>query len=232
MLTLRKARERGRTKIDWLESWHSFSFNDYRDPAHMGFGSLRVINEDFVAPGAGFPAHSHRDMEIVTYIVDGALAHKDSLGSGGVIRPGEIQRMSAGTGITHSEFNASPEAPVHFLQIWIVPSDPGIEPSYEQKKIDPASVANKFARIAAPEPRANEVRLMQNAEIWAAKFDREEEAMHALQQGRRAWIQVASGTVDVNGTRLEAGDGVAVDDEERLLVRVQGAADVLLFDLV
>src|SRR6185437_6850565 len=193
MITVRKSAERGKTKTEWLDSRHSFSFGGYFDPAHSGFGPLRVINEDIVAEGGGFVPHSHADMEIVTYVLAGALRHRDSLGTGSTIRPGEIQRMSAGTGIEHSEFNASRSEPCHFLQIWILPSHPGATPSYEQKPLDVKAMATKLVRIAAPEPRENEVRLLQDAEIWAARFDREEEAIHPLAPGRRAWVQVALG---------------------------------------
>src|SRR5579872_6285505 len=183
MITVRKSDERGRTKIGWLDSRHSFAFGDYYDPEFESFGPLRVINEDWIDGGAGFPPHPHRDMEIVTYIIDGAISHKDSTGGGGTIKPGEIQRMSAGSGIVHAEFNASATRPCHLLQIWIMPSERGIAPGYEQKRIDPEAVRNHFARIAAPDPQPNEVRLVQDAEIWAAKLDADVEAIHALAQG-------------------------------------------------
>jgi hypothetical protein len=232
MLTIRKASERGSTKLGWLDSRHTFSFGDYHEPEHVNFGPLRVINEDIVVGGGGFQPHSHRDMEIVTYMLEGALAHKDSLGTGSTIRPGEIQRMSAGTGITHAEFNASKNAPAHFLQIWIMPSKTELDPSYEQKAIDQDAVKNKFARIAAPEPRDGEVRLVQDAEIWAARFDGEEEAVHMLQSGRKAWLQVVRGNgIEVAGERLDAGDGAAITDIESILVRAHGPAEVLLFDM-
>ncbi|HEY4113402.1 MAG TPA: pirin family protein [Rhizomicrobium sp.] len=232
MITIRRSDERGRTNIDWLDSRHTFSFGDYYHPDHVNFGPLRVINEDIIAGGAGFPPHSHADMEIVTYVLSGSLQHKDSLGTGSVIRAGEIQRMSAGTGIVHSEFNASREEHCHLLQIWIMPSDQGAVPSYEQKAIDPQSVANKLARIAAPEPRCNEVRLLQDAEIWAAKFDREEEAIYTLQPGRRAWIQVAKGAVTVGGEELGAGDAAAITDQDQIRIQARGPAEILLFDMV
>jgi len=232
MLTIRKASERGKTKIDWLDSRHTFSFGDYRDPEHVNFGPLRVINEDIVAGGGGFHPHGHKDMEIVTYMLDGALAHKDSLGTGSTIRPGEIQRMSAGSGITHAEFNASKTAPAHFLQIWIVPSKMGLEPSYEQKLIDQDAIKNKLARIAAPEPREGEVRLVQDAEIWAARFDGEEEAVHNLQPGRKAWVQVVRGSgIEIASETLNAGDGAAITDMDSILIRARSPAEVLLFDM-
>lgn len=231
MLTLRKSSERGATKIAWLDSKHSFSFGDYRDPHYMGFGALRVINEDVIAGGGGFNPHPHKDMEIVTYILSGALQHRDSLGTGSTIRPGEIQRMSAGTGIVHSEFNASRHDPCHLLQIWIMPSKSGIEPSYEQKPVDPEAVQNHFARIAAPDPRENEVRLVQDAEIWAAKLDAATECIYNIDPGRRAWLQVAKGSIEVDSQRLSAGDAAAITDDDKILVRAHAASEVLLFDL-
>ncbi len=231
MITLRRSDERGYNKIDWLESRYSFSFGDYYDPAHESFGSLRVINEDWIKGGAGFPPHSHRDMEIVTYILDGAIAHKDSTGGGGTIRPGEIQRMSAGSGITHAEFNASPTETCHLLQIWIMPSRRGIEPGYEQKTINAEVVKNHFGRIAAPEPRENEVRLVQDAEIWVARLDADVEAIHPLAQGRKAWLQVAKGEVTLGEETLTAGDAAAVTDQAQIAIRSKSPSEVLLFDL-
>ena len=231
MITLRRSEDRGRTQIAWLDSRHSFSFGDYYDPANESFGALRVINEDWIKGGAGFQPHSHRDMEIVTYILGGAIAHKDSSGGGGTIRPGEIQRMSAGSGITHSEFNPSASQACHRLQIWITPSRRGIRPSYEQKAVDPDSVRNHFARIAAPDPRESEVRLVQDAEIWAATFDAGIEAIHPLAQGRRAWLQVARGEVQMVGETLKAGDAAAISDQAAIAVRSKAPSEVLLFDL-
>jgi redox-sensitive bicupin YhaK (pirin superfamily) len=190
-----------------------------------------VINEDVVAGGGGFAPHPHRDMDIVPSPLSGALQHKDSLGTGSVIRPGEIQRMSAGTGIVHSEFNASQSEPVHFLQIWIIPSEQGNEPSYEQKMVDADAVRNKFARIASSDPLPNEVRIRQDAEIWAARFEGEEEAVHKLQPGRKVWLHVARGQVEVSGEQLRAGDGAAIVDEENILIRAREPAEVLLFDV-
>ncbi len=231
MLTVRNSEERGAVKIDWLESKHSFSFGDYYDAEHMNFGALRVINEDVIAGGGGFPPHPHRDMEIVTYVLDGALQHRDSLGNKGVIRPGEIQRMSAGTGIVHAEFNASRERPCHLLQIWIMPSQEGIEPTYEQKTIDPKAAKNSLIRIAGPDPHANEVRLVQDAEIWTAKLDSDNEVSHKIRAGRRIWVQVAKGTISVNGHTLKPGDAASISDEDTILLRSKTAAEVLLFDL-
>lgn len=231
MLTVRRAQERGSAKISWLDSKHSFSFGEYHDPNFMGFGALRVINEDRVIGGGGFPPHGHRDMEIVTYVLDGALEHQDSTGSKGVIRPGEIQRMSAGTGIVHSEFNASRDRPVHFLQIWIIPSRRGIAPSYEQKAIDPARVANHFARIAGPNPIDGEVRITQDAEIYVAKLDVDVEAIHKLAPGRRAWLQVARGEVTVGAETLQEGDGAAITDDTEVVLCSKAPSEILLFDL-
>ena len=231
MITVRKSAERGSTKIDWLDSKHTFSFGEYYDPAHESFGALRVINEDWIAGGAGFPPHPHRDMEIVTYLLEGALQHKDSSGGGGVIRPGEIQRMSAGAGVFHAEFNASRDRRCHLLQIWIMPSQRGIEPSYEQKAIDAQAITNKFARIAGPDPQPNEVRLVQDAEIWAARLDTDVEAIHLIGPGRRAWIHVAKGEISLGEHRLHAGDAAAVTDQEQVALRSRTEAEVLLFDL-
>jgi quercetin 2,3-dioxygenase len=231
MLTIRKSGDRGKSQTDWLDSRHTFSFGEYRDPEHINFGPLRVINEDRVAGGGGFAPHPHRDMEIVTYPLSGALAHKDSLGTGSIIRAGEIQRMSAGSGIVHSEFNASKTEPVHFLQIWIMPSETGIAPSYEQKMVDADAVKNKFARIASSDPLPNEVRIVQDAEIWAARFDGEEEAVHMLQPGRKVWLHVARGAVEVDGERLGPGDSASIVDETEILVHAREPAEVLLFDV-
>ena len=231
MLTIRKSDDRGKGDHGWLKSRHSFSFGDYYDPANESFGALRVINEDWIAGGAGFPPHPHRDMEIVTYILGGAIAHKDNTGGGGTIRPGEIQRMSAGSGIVHAEFNASPTEECHLLQIWIMPSKRGIAPGYEQKAIDPASVQNKFARIAAPEPRENEVRLVQDAEIWAAKLDAGVEAIHVLEAGRKVWLQVAKGEVSIGNDVLKAGDAAAITDQTQIAVKSNAESEILLFDL-
>jgi redox-sensitive bicupin YhaK (pirin superfamily) len=231
MIAIRRSGERGRTEIGWLDSRHSFSFGDYRDPAFESFGALKVINEDRIAGGGGFPPHGHRDMEIVTYILDGALQHKDSIGGGGVIGAGEIQRMSAGAGIVHAEFNASQTVACHLLQIWIIPSQLGIAPSYEQKTLDAKAVQNHFARIAAPEPGPAEVRLVQDAEIWAARLDGGMEALHALAPGRRAWLQVAKGEVMLAGESLTAGDAAAISDQQQIALRSTAPSEVLLFDL-
>jgi quercetin 2,3-dioxygenase len=231
MITPRKAADRGRTKIDWLDSRHSFSFGDYYDPAQMGFRALRVINEDRVRPGAGFPTHGHRDIEIITYILEGALEHKDSLGTGSIIRPGEAQRMSAGTGITHSEFNHSKSEPVHFLQIWILPSSPGITPGYEQKTIDDSKAHGGFAPIGSQSGGDCSVKIHQDAALSVAKLERGQTVASNLKKGRHGWVQVARGDVTVNGTALAQGDGAAISDEEKVSIVAKSPAEVLFFDL-
>ncbi len=229
MIELRRGGERGHVNHGWLDTWHTFSFADYYDPAHMGFSALRVINEDVVAPGKGFPTHGHRDMEIITWILDGALEHKDSLGSGSVIRPGDAQRMSAGTGIRHSEFNPSKDEPVHLLQIWLLPAKQGIAPGYEQTRFDDAALTNRLCLIASPDGREGSVTIHQDARVFAARLDGTEVA-HALAPKRRAWVQVARGEVALNGQQLAAGDGAAVENETALQLTGRGA-ELLLFDL-
>ena len=231
MVTPRKSADRGRTKIDWLDSRHSFSFGDYHDPREMGFRALRVINEDRVRPGAGFPTHPHRDMEIITYILEGALEHKDSLGTGSVIRPGEAQRMSAGTGITHSELNHSKTEPVHFLQIWILPAAAGIAPGYEQKTIDDKKAHTGFAPVGTTDGRDQSVKIHQDAALSVAKLDRGQTVATNLKKGRHGWVQVARGAVTVNGTALAEGDGAAISDEEKVTIVANAPAEVLFFDL-
>lgn len=230
MLHLRKANERGHAHHGWLESYHTFSFADYHDPAHMGFSVLRVINEDFVAPAQGFPTHPHRDMEIITYILEGALEHKDSLGTGSVIRPGEVQRMSAGTGIRHSEFNPSKTEAVHLLQIWLLPNRQGVTPSYEQIRIEPSALANRLRLVASPDGRDGSVTVQQDARVYAARLA-DTEITHTLAPVRRAWLQVARGTVTLNGQALSAGDGVGIENESRITLAAKDAAEILLFDL-
>jgi len=231
MIALRRAAERGHADHGWLDTHHSFSFADYYDPAHMGFGPLRVINEDRVQPGMGFGTHGHRDMEIVSYVLDGRLEHKDSLGTGSVIAPGDVQRMSAGRGVLHSEFNPSASDPVHFLQIWIEPSTRGVAPSYEQTRVDAAEKRGRLAPIAGPEGSGAAVTIHQNVRLYAALLDGAESVSHRLAGGRRAYVHVARGAVRVNGTALSAGDGARLSDEATITLDRGEDAEVLLFDL-
>ncbi len=231
MIRIRPSAARGRAHHGWLDTRFTFSFDTYHDPGHMGFRSLRVINEDRVAPGAGFPMHSHRDMEIITYVLEGALEHKDSLGNGSIIRPGDGQRMSAGSGIQHSEFNASASEPVHLLQIWIRPAEKGIAPGYEQKSFPAEEKRGRLRLIAAPDGRQGAVTLHQDAALYAAVLAPAEQVEHNLAAGRHAWLQVARGAAELNGVSLEQGDGAAVSEEKQLLIRAQKDAEILLFDL-
>ena len=231
MITLRKAGERFHTRIGWLDSWHTFSFADHYDPDHMGFRALRVINDDTVQAAQGFGTHPHRDMEILTYVLQGALAHRDSTGGGGVIRPGDVQRMSAGTGVAHSEFNASQTEPVHFLQIWIVPDRPGAAPGYEQKTFSAQERSGKLRLFASRDGRDGSVKINQDAAVHGALLGSGETVSHALLAGRHAWVQVARGAVELNGQRLAAGDGAAVTDERELAIRGLEPSEILLFDL-
>jgi redox-sensitive bicupin YhaK (pirin superfamily) len=234
MIQVRRADERGHADHGWLDTYHTFSFSDYYDPRFMGFRSLRVINEDWVKPGYGFPTHPHRDMEIITYVLEGSLEHKDSMGTGSVIRPGEVQKMSAGTGVRHSEFNHSKSEPVHLYQIWILPEREGLKPMYEQKAI-PAEEKNGKLRLVASPSGGNgkgAVKLFQDAELYTTELSKAQSIEHDLGDDRYAWVQVARGAVEVNGHELKAGDGAAVTKEEKL--RITGNADsseVLLFDL-
>ncbi len=231
MITLRKAGERGHANHGWLDSHHSFSFADYHDPQHMGFASLRVINEDVVQPGQGFGTHGHRDMEIITYILEGALEHKDSMGNGSIIRPGDVQRMSAGTGVRHSEFNPSSDELVHLLQIWILPSVTGIAPGYEEKHFDAASKRGRLRLIASGDAREGSVLIHQDASVYAALVDADERVSHPLAAGRNAYVHVARGNVTVNGNALTAGDALKVSGEAAVVVEKGHAAEILLFDL-
>jgi redox-sensitive bicupin YhaK (pirin superfamily) len=232
MLTLRKAEERGRANFGWLDSRHSFSFGHYYDENHMGFGPLRVINDDRVAGGGGFPTHPHGDMEIVSYVLEGALAHKDSIGTGSVIRPGDVQRMSAGSGIRHSEFNASKTDPVHFLQIWIVPERPGLEPGYEQKTFTPEEKRNRLRLVGSRNGRDGSVTIHQDVDFYATLLGDGASVSHTLKNGRNAWVQVASGTATLNGEQLHPGDGVAVSEPRTLeLVGTSEEAEILVFDM-
>jgi redox-sensitive bicupin YhaK (pirin superfamily) len=230
-LTLRRAEERGKANFGWLDSRHSFSFGHYYDPAHMGFGPLRVINEDRVAPGGGFPAHPHSDMEIISYVLDGALEHKDSLGTGSVIRPGDVQRMSAGTGVRHSEFNASKTDPVHFLQIWVIPEKPGITPGYEQKTFARAEKQGRLRLIGSRDGRDGSVTIHQDVDLYATVLADGQSVHHALKSGRGAWVQVARGAILLNGERLEAGDGVSIAQEGEIVIGGLDDSEVLLFDM-
>jgi len=231
MITIRRANERGHFDFGWLNTYHTFSFGDYYDPKHTRFRTLRVINEDFVQAAHGFPTHGHRDMEIVTYILEGALEHRDSMGTGSVIRRGDAQRMSAGTGVTHSEANPSPDAAVHLLQIWIFPEQQGLTPEYEEKKFTDEEKRNKLRLIVSPDGSDGSVRIHQDAKIYASLLDEGRELDHALANGRGAWLQVAAGAVTLNGNDLKQGDGAAVKDESSLRITATEAAEVLLFDL-
>jgi hypothetical protein len=248
MIRIRPHGERGRTKFDWLDSSHTFSFADYRDPEHMGFRSLRVINDDYVEPGRGFGSHSHRDMEIISLVLDGALEHKDSTGTSSVIRPGDVQRMSAGTGITHSEWNHSKTEEVHFLQIWIVPEAAGLKPGYEQKTIPEETRRGRLVLLASRDGRDGSVVIHQDAAVFGARLDPARSVVHAPAPGRHSWVHVARGAATLNGERLVAGDGAAVSGEPRLTIAgavpprsaalgrsAEAAAypfaDVLVFDL-
>jgi hypothetical protein len=232
LITLRPAAERGHFDHGWLDTWHSFSFADYHDPEHMGFSCLRVINEDRIAPGAGFPAHPHRDMEIITWVLSGALQHRDSLGSGSVIRPGFVQRMSAGTGVVHSEFNASSTAPLHLLQIWILPSERGVAPGYEEKPVPPPDPHSGLALVASPDGARGSVSLHQDARVYLARLAPGGAARHVLVPRRRAWVQVARGSVQLNAeSTLEAGAGAALARESAVQLASVSGAEALLFDL-
>ena len=231
MIVKRPAAERGHFDHGWLDTSHTFSFADYHDPTHMGFRSLRVLNEDRVAPGKGFGTHSHRDMEIITYVLEGALAHADSMGNRSTIVPGDVQRMSAGTGVTHSEFNGQRDRPVHFLQIWLVPDRRGLTPGYEQKAIPEAEERGVLRLVASRDGREGSVTIHQDADLYASRLLPGERVKHALAEGRHAWLQVVSGRVELNGTALGAGDGAAVSQETGLEVVALEPAHFLLFDL-
>ena len=231
MLILRKAAERGHADHGWLNSYHTFSFANYYDPAHMSFRALRVINEDWVAAKNGFPSHSHRDMEIITYVLEGALEHQDSMGNSAVIRPGEVQRMTAGTGVTHSEYNASATEPVHLLQIWILPNAKDLVPSYEQKAYSTAEKQGKLRLIAAADGREGAVTVHQDLNLYATVLEPGEQVNQAIQPDRQLWVQVARGTVLVNGEELAQGDAVALVEESILEIIGKELAEVLVFDL-
>ena len=231
MITIRPRDQRGTAKIGWLDSKHTFSFGHYHDPAQMGFRALRVINEDRVIPGAGFPTHGHRDMEIISYVLDGALAHKDSTGTAEVIRPGEVQRMTAGTGVRHSEFNASDKEPVHFLQIWILPETEGLQPGYEQRAFSDAEKRGRLRLVASRDGRDGSVTVHQDVDLYATLLGADEKVAFDLKPGRHAWVQVARGQVKLDGELLKEGDGAAIEEVARIELEGATDAEVLLFDL-
>lgn len=231
MIRIRPAAERGHFNHGWLDTYHTFSFSSYRDPQHMGFRSLRVMNEDTVAPGQGFGTHPHSDMEIVTYVLEGALEHRDSMGNGEVLRPGEFQRMSAGTGITHSEFNPSPSEPVHLYQIWLFPERRGLEPSYEQQFFPAEERHNRLRLVASQHADEGSLLIQQDASIYLASLDAGESLQHRLPAGRHAWLQVLRGNVTLNDQPLNTSDGAAISDETSLAIQAASDAEILLFDL-
>jgi redox-sensitive bicupin YhaK (pirin superfamily) len=231
MLDIRKAGDRGFADHGWLRSFHSFSFADYYDPEHVGFGPLRVINEDRVASGRGFGRHGHRDMEIISYVLEGALEHKDSIGTGSVIRPGDVQRMSAGTGVMHSEFNASSTEPVHFLQIWIEPAARGISPGYEEKHFEAREKRGRLSLIASPDGQDGSLTIHQDARVYAGLFDGGERAEREIEAGRRAYVHVVRGQATVNGRALEAGDAAKLSEVRHVTIENGHDAEILLFDL-
>jgi quercetin 2,3-dioxygenase len=231
MLTIRRAEDRGHADHGWLNTYHSFSFADYYDPAHMGFRNLRVINEDRVQPGKGFGTHGHRDMEIISYVLEGALEHRDSMGTGSIIRPGDVQRMSAGSGVTHSEANASTSELVHFLQIWLLPSARSLPPSYEQKTFTREEKLGRLRLVASPDGRDGSVTIHADASLYAGVFDTGATGELAISTNRAAWVHVARGQLRVNGTAMKAGDGAALSDEARVEIEGVDASEVLVFDL-
>ncbi len=231
MLTIRKAEDRGHANHGWLDSYHTFSFANYYDPNHMEFRALRVINEDRVSPGAGFGTHGHRDMEILTYVLEGALEHKDSIGTGSVIKPGDVQRMSAGTGIQHSEFNHSKTDSVHFLQIWLLPEKKGLPASYEQREFGLAQNPGKMHLVAARDGREGAITVHQDVDLYAAVLEPNQRVSYTLQAQRYAWVQVARGEITLNGLPLDKGDGAAISDETDIVIEARTDAEILLFDL-
>ena len=228
MIQVRPSEERGHNKISWLDSRFTFSFDRYYDPDHMQFRALRVINEDVVAPGGGFPTHPHRDMEILTWVLEGSLEHRDNTGGHGVIRPGELQHMTAGRGVMHSEFNASQKAPVHLLQIWLLPERRGLDPGYEQLAFPDSELRGEFLHVAGPQAP---VTIHQDANLHIARLDKGADVTHSIETGRHAWVQVARGAVKLNGTVLKTGDGAAISDEREIRVQAAEPSEVLLFDL-
>ncbi|WP_394780234.1 pirin family protein [Undibacterium sp.] len=231
MISVRKSQERGHAEHGWLKSYHSFSFADYHDPAHMGFGPLRVINEDWIEPGMGFGTHSHRDMEIITYVLEGEIAHKDSMGNGSVIRPGDVQRMSAGTGVMHSEFNASDKNSAHLMQIWIMPDKAGIPPGYEEKNFSREDKIGRLRLVASPDAEDGAVKIHQDARLYVGLFDGDQQANLTLHKDRLAYVHVARGELTVNGIALQTGDALKLRSEELLSITQGKQAEVLVFDL-
>lgn len=231
MIMIRRSGERGRSQLGWLDSRHTFSFSSYYDPDHMGYSVLRVVNEDRITPAAGFGSHSHRDMEIISYVLDGGLEHKDSLGNGSVIRPGEVQRMSAGTGITHSEYNASRTEPVHFLQIWILPAITAIAPSYGQRRFDDSNGSGQWQLLVSPDGREGSLTLNQNAFMYIARLKRGEVINHVLPTDRQIFLHVTRGKAVLSGHVIVAGDGAMINDEEAIDLSTDESAEVLMFDL-
>ena len=231
MIQIRKSSERGHFDHGWLDTYHTFSFAGYHDPRHVRFRSLRVMNEDRVAPGRGFGTHGHENMEIITYVLEGELAHRDSLGTGSTIRPGELQRMTAGTGIEHSEFNPSPDKPVHLYQVWLLPERKGLEPSYDQKAFPEEERRDRLRLVASPGGDEGSLAIRQDARIYLATLGEGHSVAHDLAPGRHAWLQVLRGRVDLGGAGLEAGDGAAVSEETALAIRAEAPAEILLFDL-
>ena len=231
MIIIRPAEDRGHANHGWLDSYHSFSFASYYDPNFMGFRHLRVINQDRVAPGMGFGTHPHKDMEIVSYVVEGALEHKDTIGTSSVIRPGEVQRMSAGTGIAHSEYNHSQTEPVHFLQIWILPNEKGINPGYEQKMFADEEKRGQLRLVASGDGRDGSVTIHQNVDLYASLLEPGEQVVHTLEAQRHAWVQVIKGQIMLNDLALKAGDGAAISEENRVAIEATNSAEFLLFDL-
>ncbi|MGD0310416.1 MAG: pirin family protein [Acidobacteriota bacterium] len=231
MIKIRKGEERGHFDHGWLNTYHTFSFADYFDREHMGYSDLRVINEDRVQPGQGFGTHSHRDMEILSYVLEGALEHKDSMGNGSVIRPGDVQRMTAGSGVQHSEFNPSADQAVHFLQIWILPERKGLTPGYEQKYFAPDEKRSRLCLIASQDGQEGSVTIHQDARVFACLMENGKQMTYSMPKGRHAWLQVTKGGLWLNGNRLRQGDGASASDEESLLIKADGVAETLLFDL-
>jgi redox-sensitive bicupin YhaK (pirin superfamily) len=231
MFALRRAQQRGHANHGWLNSYHSFSFGNYYDPRHMGFANLRVINDDTVSPSGGFGTHSHRDMEIITYVLDGALEHRDSMGNGSLIHPGDVQRMSAGTGVTHSEFNASDSEPVHFLQIWVLPEKHGLQPSYEQKAFPDEEKRGRLRLVGSRDGRDGSVTIHQDVDLYATRLGAGDSVDHELAEGRKGWVQIAQGSAVLNGERLHPGDGMAIEGPAPIILSGVSEAELLLFDM-